>query len=132
MDFLNEAEIYEPLEESGLIKIIPLEDKIFYSAIFKIKYILYKTEGREKVKWQSHVIMTDHGMAFISSIRMAFISSIGGINNGLFYYVPWYAISFSDGWLRITNWRFLLIKNKDIESQKQYVSRKRELDKRIK
>ncbi len=136
MDFLNEAEIYEPLEESGLIKIIPSEDKIFYSAIFKSKYISYRTGSREKVKWQSHVIMTDHGMAFISSIRMAFISSIGGINNGLFYYVPWYTIYFSDGWLRIgkgsTNWRFLLIKDKDIESQKQYALRKRELDKRIK
>jgi hypothetical protein len=78
--------------------------------------------------------MTNYGMAFISSIG-GFRIQHCGINKGPFYYVPWYVVSFYDGWLqfgKIVKLKFLLIKNKGIESQKQYVSRKRELDKRIK
>lgn len=38
LSFLYEPEIYEPLENSDLIDIIPSEDRVFYSAKFNITY----------------------------------------------------------------------------------------------
>lgn len=117
------------MESSDLIKIIPSEDGIFYSAILGVSY---RVAGRRISQWQSHVILTNNGIAFTSPIVLPIQHC--GINNGIFFYVPWYVGHFAlDGSLRIgedPKIKLFIFSDKNIDQIKPRLTRERELKER--
>lgn len=111
----DETQIYEPLENSDLISIIPKDDKILYSNIFEINM-----KGKESDKYRSHGILTDKGVALSIPVSLPFQSSFGGkvIDS---YYFPWHAVKKSTAFstrLLIGDLFFRIEANKDIEAIK--------------
>ncbi|MFX1304918.1 MAG: hypothetical protein ACFE9X_16305 [Promethearchaeota archaeon] len=135
LSFLSEPEIYEPLESSELVSIIPSEDKVFYSAKFNIKYKKLRSKISNIVI--SHVILTNNGMAFTWPFYFH-TNEFCGINNDICYYVPWYTVRVG-GLDRLMlakdfsttvyefSYTFTLLEDKELEIIQPYKQRKKEL-----
>jgi len=111
----DEIVIYEPLENSNLISIIPSTDKILYSAIFEVFNRLKSYD-----KWSSHVILTDKGVAISNSVLIP-IPNGCGVKSGDLYYFPWHAVHKAIGYsarLAIGDFFLRLEPIKDLEAIK--------------
>ncbi len=133
LDFLNEVELDEPLENSKLSKIIPSEDHIFYSG--KLKVVKINVQAKND-KWISHVILTDNGVAFTNLFSIN-IQKFCVIRNRDFIYIPWHVMQydFSRSELILGDHRFpychlSVIKDKDLDAKKPFKQRNVELIRR--
>jgi len=115
---IDEAKIYEPLENSNLVSIIPEDERILYSGIFEI-FEITKKKGR------SHIILTDKGVAISSSENIPV--QIGcGVRSGDLYYFPWIVARRDERYttrLAVGNFNFRI---ENLEGKRQIDARDRE------